>query len=75
MRVLVELVRPTLICQGRDHRRVHSQPQAKRIVASQRIEIDALGIRQPAQQLVFAGMAEVDVMVDLGIIAYAQFDI
>ena len=42
------------------------QSQAEGIVGGQRRQIDALGIGQSAEQLVLAGMAEVDVVVDLG---------
>ncbi len=73
--MLVELVRPGLSRHRRDHGSADPQPQAEGIVRGQRTEIDALRVGQPAEQLVFAGMAEVDVVVDPGVAAHAEFHV
>ena len=62
LRVLVEL-RPGWVLEREDHLFIHPQPEAKRIVRPQRREVHSLPVRQPAQQLVLARMAEIDVVV------------
>ena len=73
--VAVELSGPARVGQGRDHRPAHAQPQAERVVGRQRAEVDALRVRQSAQQLVLGRVAEVDVMVDLGAVPHADFQV
>ena len=75
LRVPVEPLGPGLVRQRRDHVPLQPQPQAEGVIAGQRFEIDALRIGQSAEQLVLPRVAEVDVVVDLGSVADAQFDI